>query len=92
MDSSESYEIDREARGASESGWRCANTWIRENPLAAAGFSAAAGFILGGGARTRLAGTALLLTARMVFAEAISGAVASAIRNPDAAHNGRIRL
>ena len=62
---------------------------IRRNPLAALGVSALTGFVFGGGARTRLGGAALLLTARVALREAVSGTVTNALRAQDGASDSR---
>jgi hypothetical protein len=84
-----------ERPGNSESSgtpWSQLTPQIRQNPLTTIGVAAIAGFVIGGGMRSRFGTAALLLIARMALRDVVTQTIANAMQkhdSADAASNGK---
>ncbi len=91
--STESSSAERPRRNESSATlWSQLAPQIKQNPLATIGVAALAGFVIGGGMRSRFGTAALLLIARMALRDVVTQTIANAMQkhdSADAARNGK---
>ncbi len=91
--STESSSAERHRRNeSSETPWSRLTPQIKQNPLTTIGVAALAGFVIGGGMRSRFGTAVLLLIARMALRDVVTQTIANAMQkhdSADAARNGK---